>query len=245
MWITVKIKIILLLLFVGGGIFYGLKTWQGTALGCPEPLIQEIHKGHHHDFEGISPYHNHFSSESISSYPGPPSGIFGSSGSGFDGGYSGLSDSSASSFYSNTPGPSASSAFSGQAYLPASSDSSAFSGATYLPASNQSPTGADPTALIPDSSQLSYAYSRRKSSNGRAFSKSSDESRSFSEPEIVTPSSEVHHRQSRQISEESQSIFTDLFFRFLNVNSNQCRKRFVCELEFRNPFLGYTFRAIG
>jgi hypothetical protein len=38
--IVIKIKIILVLLFIGGSIFYGLKVWQGKALGCPEPVIQ-------------------------------------------------------------------------------------------------------------------------------------------------------------------------------------------------------------
>ena len=183
---TIKIKVLLLLLFLGGGIFYGLKTWQGTALGCPEPLIQEIVKNHHHGT--ILPYHGHSDHDDISSYPGVSS-----YGSGFD----------LSGVYSNTPGPGS---YSGPSYLPPSGGSSA-------PAYTG---GSDSYASAPPSaSDNSGPYSRRKSSTGR------------------------------QISEESTAIFGDLIFRFLGVNTDQCRRRFVCELQFRNPFLEYAVKYIG
>lgn len=217
-FVTVKIKIILLLLFIGGGIFYGLKIWQGTALGCPEPIIQDIIKNHHHD--DILPYHGHFSSSDVlssypgapdvSSYPGHGSSFFdpgsvagalgsfaGAMGSGFDGGYNGV--------YSNTPGPI------GQ------SQSAAYSGPTYLPPNgnfaNGPPTGA---AGASDASQVGAPFTNRR----QGF-------------------------RGRQINEETQTIFGDLIFRFLGVNTDQCRRRFVCELEFRNPFLRYAIKYIG
>lgn len=194
-FVTVKIKIVLLLLFIGGGIFYGLKIWQGTALGCPEPIIQEIVKNHHDIHDTILPYHGHISHDEISSYPGPSS-----YGNGFD----------LSGVYSNTP---SSSSYSGPSYLPPSSSGGAsptsYSGGSYLPPSDSY------AAAPPSASDGSGSYSKRKSSTGR------------------------------QISEESQTIFSDLIFRFLGVNTDECRRRFVCELEFRNPFLGYATRYIG
>lgn len=211
-FVTVKIKIILLLLFIGGGIFYGLKIWQGTALGCPEPIIQEIVKNHH-GIGGISdilPYHGHFSDD-ISSYPGssyPGSSYPGSDaypGSSYPGpdAYPGSSYPGSDAYpggndyngiYSNTPAAApASPVYSGPSYLP--------------PGPNDSPTG---------SGAPSQFSNRRKSSS-----------------------------TGRQISEESQTLFGDLVFRFLGVNTEQCRKRFVCELEFRNPFMGYAFKYIG
>lgn len=194
-FVTVKIKIILLLLFIGGGIFYGLKIWQGTALGCPEPIIQEIVKNHH-GIEGISdvlPYHGHFSSPDESSYPG--ASFPGSYSGGYSGsdGYSGGSN-FGGAVYSNTPGP----AGSGIA-------SAVYSGPSYLP-----PSPSD----FPSGQGVPFS-NRRKSSTGR------------------------------QISEESQTIFGDLVFRFLGVNTDQCRRRFVCELEFRNPFMGYLVKYAG
>jgi hypothetical protein len=191
-FVTVKIKILLLLLFMGGGIFYGLKIWQGTALGCPEPLIQEIVKNHHH--ETVLPYHGHTSHDDISSYPG-----YSSYGSGFD----------LSGVYSNSPGPAS---YSGPSYLPPSGGSS-------VTAPSDSYGSPPPSAV-----DASGAY-RRKSSTGRQMS---DESSS-----------------SRQISDESTAIFGDLIFRFLGVITDQCRRRFVCELQFRNPFLGYAVKYMG
>lgn len=191
MFITVKIKIILLFLFLGGGIFYGLKIWQGTALGCPEPIIQEIK---HHD--GILPYSG-YSGSDISSYPGPPPDAFGS------GSFGGV--------YSMTPGG-GSPSYSGPSYLPPTNPGNA-----YLPPggdSFSSPTDAtDPTS--PPSGNIQYTNRRRYSSTGR------------------------------QISDESVSIFGDLVFRFLGVSSDQCRRRFVCELEYRNPFMQYAVRYFG
>lgn len=172
---------------MGGGIFYGLKIWQGTALGCPEPLIQEIVKNHHH--ETVLPYHGH--EEVLSSYPG-----YSSYGSGFD----------LSNVYSNTP--------------------TSYSGPSYLPPSGGAAGHSDSYASAPPSaSDASGAY-RRKSSTGRQLD---DE-----------PSS-----TGRQISDESTAIFGDLIFRFLGVNTDQCRRRFVCELQFRNPFLEYAVKYMG
>ena len=227
---TVKIKVILLFLFIGGGIFYGLKIWQGKALGCPEPIIQDIVKHHHHD--DILPYHGHFTSSDvypgshdISSYPGSPdissypgSGFFdsGSLGGAFSGVLGALGGGGGSSFdgyngvYSNTPGPTQG--------LDSSQGSAAYSGPAYLPPNgnyqNSPPTGASGS---PDPSQIGspFTTNRRQAFKGR------------------------------QISEETQTIFGDLLFRFLGVNTDQCRRRFVCELEFRNPFLRYAVRYIG
>lgn len=204
MFVTVKIKIILLLLFIGGGIFYGLKIWQGTALGCPEPLIQEVIKNHHDG--GILPYSAYGGSE-ISSYPGPPPDIFGG------GDYSGI--------YSHTPaGPSPT--YAGPSYLPPSNPDSSFPSPNnaYLPAAggDGSSYSSPPSGASDPSGQPTAGYpypNRRHSSSGR------------------------------QISEESVSIFGDLVFRFLGVGTDQCRKRFVCELEYRNPFMRYAVKYFG
>lgn len=235
MFVTVKIKIILLLLFIGGGIFYGLKIWQGTALGCPEPIIQDIVKHHHHD--DILPYHGHFSSSDVSSYPGSDFSSYpGSSfpGSSFDSGpfsgissplgslgstFGGLGHSIAGGYegyngvYSNTPGPVVQDPSSGALQ----GGSSAYSGPQYLPPNDnfasQPPSGAaGPSSM----SQIGAPFTNRR----QGF-------------------------KGRQISEETQTIFSDLLFRFLGVNTDQCRRRFVCELEFRNPFMRYAVRYIG
>lgn len=204
-------------MFIGGGIFYGLKIWQGTALGCPEPIIQDVVKNH--EF-GISPYHGH---EGISSsYPGGPFESLGSVG-GYLGGLLGGGDStpyfnggSSSSFsgagpdyasvYSQTP---ASPSYSGPQYLPPSGSSGGVSQSLSYPATAGAGVSQDPTSQYPTNRR------RRVSSTGR------------------------------QISEESQTLFGDLMFRFLGVNTDECKRRFVCELEFRNPFMGYAFKYIG
>lgn len=232
---TVKIKIILLLLFLGGGIFYGLKIWQGKALGCPEPIIQDYVKNYHHEHDDILPYHGHldghpFSSSDVSSYPGSADIYPGGGGSSFFdsgslggafsglaslGGVSGLGSIGPGSgfdgyngVYSNTPGP---------IQGPSQGQSSAYSGPTYLPPhdnfANSPPSGA---AVAPDSTQIGQPFTNRR----QGF-------------------------RGRQISEETQTIVGDLLFRFLGVNTEQCRRRFVCELEFRNPFLRYAVRYIG
>lgn len=179
---TIKIKLVLLLLFVGGGVFYGMKVWQGTALGCPEPLIQEVVKHHDHD---ILPYHGHFG-ESFSPYV---------SGGDFSGAYS------------YTPGP--------QGYdNPIQYNPQPYIAPTYLPASDNfaAPVSAPDAAAAPS----------------RRYTRDADSLEG-----------------GRQITEETQSIFTDLFFRFLGVTTDVCRKRFVCELEFRNPALRGAIRYIG
>lgn len=219
-FVTVKIKIILLLLFLGGGIFYGLKIWQGTALGCPEPIIQDIVKNH--EFAGISPYHGH--EDFSSSYPGGPPESFGGGLGGylgglvgggpnsvfggdstpyFNGGSSSFSNAGpdTSGIYSQTPSP----VYSGPSYLPPTGGSVQQS-LSYPVSANAGPS--------PDASQYP-SRRRRVSSTGR------------------------------QISEETQTLFGDLMFRFLGVNTDQCKRRFVCELEFRNPFMGYAFKYIG
>lgn len=187
-FITVKIKIVLLLLFLGGGIFYGLKIWQGTALGCPEPIIQEVIKNHH-DHDGILPYHGLFSADGISSYPG--SGIISDS-YGPPPSLGGPYDNSFSGVYSNTPAAPAPT-YSGPSYLP--------------PTGGQAPSGGGADGS---------SYNRRRA-----------------------------RASGRQVSEESVSIFGDLVFRFLDVKTDQCRRRFVCELEFRNPFMGYAMKYLG
>lgn len=205
-FVTIKIKIILLLLFIGGGIFYGLKIWQGTALGCPEPIIQEIVKNHHDG--GILPYSAHLPIDGISSYPGPPPNL--DMFSNFD----------FSQVYSNTPAA-PSPTYSGPSYLPPNSPMQP--GNSYLPPDNSyappsDSYGSPPPSASDTSGQPSPGYpynNRRQSSTGR------------------------------QISDESVSIFGDLVFRFLGVNTDQCRKRFVCELEFRNPFMRYAVKYMG
>lgn len=49
----------------------------------------------------------------------------------------------------------------------------------------------------------------------------------------------------RAIDNESSQMATDLMFRFLGVNTAECRRRFVCELEFRNPIVEHAMRYIG
>jgi hypothetical protein len=216
-FITVKIKIILLVLFLGGGIFYALKVWNGTALGktivkyfnvpsvvtfpffigCPEPIIQEIK----HDIHDYLPYHAHhdFTSPDVysgypgisSSYPGISSSYSGASGySGYDSGA-----------YSNTPPPSTGPSNYGVPFSAASSSATASGGSDTSGASN---------AYLPP--------------NRRAG---------------------VKGRTKRAIDNESSQMATDLMFRFLGVNTSECRRRFVCELEFRNPMVEYAMKYIG
>jgi len=190
----VKIKIVLLLLFLGGGVFYGLKIWQGTALGCPEPIIQEVIKNHH-DHDGILPYHGLFSADGISSYPGssysdsygPPPSL----GEPYESSFSGV--------YANTP----------------SAPSPTYSGPNYLPPTGGQSQGGPPSGGGGDLSQYNYPNRRKARQSGR------------------------------QVSEESVTIFGDLVFRFLDVKTDTCRRRFVCELEFRNPFMGYAMKYLG
>jgi hypothetical protein len=46
-------------------------------------------------------------------------------------------------------------------------------------------------------------------------------------------------------SDSTPQMITDLLFRFLGVNTLECRKRFVCELEFRNPMVEHAMKYIG
>jgi hypothetical protein len=183
----VKIKIVLLFLFLGGGIFYGLKVWQGTALGCPEPLIQEVVK--HHDHDNILPYHGY-----IDSYPG----------------------NDISSVYSLTPGP----AIPTSGYPSISSQP--YSAPSYLPPDNQ--------YLPPDNSPSA------PSGSGDAIAAASGYQSLRYKRDTST---------GRQITEETQNMFSEMLFTFLGVNTEVCRKRFVCELEFRNPQLRNAIRFIG
>lgn len=179
----------LLFLFLGGGIFYGLKVWQGTALGCPEPLIQEVVK--HHDHDSILPYHGY-----VDSYPGTDiSGV-----------------------YSLTPRPSGppSSGYPSAPAQPYVAPSYLPPDNQYLPADNSNPADAVPAASSYPG-YLSYPSKRfkREVSSGR------------------------------QITDETQNMFSEMIFTFLGVNTDVCRKRFVCELEFRNPQLRNAIRFIG
>lgn len=139
----------------------------------------------------------------------------------FDGGYSG----GYSSGYSGYPG------FDGNAYsnTPPPSISSFGSagsfggsapgislGVPFSSASGVSPGSSDSSGPGPDPSPNAYLPPNRRSSvRGRA------------------------------IDAQSAEMATDLVFRFLGVNTNECRKRFVCELEFRNPIVEHAMRFMG
>jgi hypothetical protein len=177
-FITVKIKLILLFLFIGGGMFYGLKVWQGKALGCPEPIIQEIK--HHH--EDILPYHGLISSYGPSDY------------SSYD----------FNNVYSNTP----------SSYHSAVYDSPPPSAAANGDTSFSSGQSSSSSATLSGPSNAYLPPSRR-------------------------------YGTARGVNDQTSSMITDLMFRFLGVNTLECKKRFVCELEFRNPFVGYAMNYIG
>jgi hypothetical protein len=185
--ITVKIKIILLVLFIGGGIFYGLKVWQGSALGCPEPIISEIK---HHDIHDILPYHAQLSPDI--SYSAPPPDAYSGAYSGFSSGYD------TSNIYSNTPAT-----FSGG--QPPSGPSG-----ISLAGSDASSSGGPTNTYLPPN--------RRNAYTGRSARATTD-----------TPS----------------AMLSDLMFRFLGVRSESCKRRFICELDFRNPFMSYALNYIG
>lgn len=174
----------LLFLFLGGGIFYGLKVWQGTALGCPEPLIQEIVK--HHEHEGIS---------NILPYQGYAAEAFP---------YGGIAGGDIGGIYSYTPPGPPSGYANVQPYV----------APNYLP-----PTDSYGSPIQASQDAGSQPPSRRYSRNAQ--------------------------EGGRQISDETVSIFTDLIFRFLGVQTDVCRRRFVCELEFRNPHFRNAIRYIG
>lgn len=204
-FITIKIKIILLLLFVAGSIFYGFKIWQGTALGCPEPIIQESHSDH------ILPYSSYAGDHSsiISSYPGgPPTGSGSLSGlSGYSGpSYSSYPDLGHYSGYSNTP----SSYSSASAAVPSDS--------TY---SNPPPSASDSSGQ----NSAGYPYSNRRTSKQKRSAEAEETNAIDSNDAAVN--------------------FTELIFQFLGVDTIDCKKRFVCELEFRNPFMGFAINYIS
>lgn len=171
-----------------------------AALGCPEPIIQEVFQKHH-DFggSGILPYHGLSSSDSYPGFSGPPPDAFGGS---FGGVFGPGAGSDFSGVYSNSPAP-VNPVYSGPSYLPPGDSS-------YSSAAPSGPPSSDPSSGYPG-----YTNRRRVASTGR------------------------------QISEESTAIFGDLIFRFLGVNTDQCRRRFVCELEFRNPFMKFAAKYIG
>lgn len=180
------------MLFIGGGIFYGLKVWQGSALGCPEPIISEIK---HHDIHSILPYNGQFSDIS---YSAPPPDAY----SGISGYSSGGYSNDFGSVYSNTP--SSSSSFSGG---PPSGPSS---GSVI-----SSSVGGDPSSISGPSNTY-LPPNRRNAYTGRAIN-----------------------------SESPAAMFSDLMFRFLGVKSDSCKRRFICELDFRNPFMSYALNYIG
>lgn len=189
--ITVKIKIILLVLFIGGGIFYGLKVWQGSALGCPEPIISEIK---HHDIHDILPYHGQLSDISYSAPPPDAySGISGYSSGGYPNDFGNV--------YSNTP------------------STSSFSGG---------PPSGPPSGSVISSSAGSDASSISGLSNS------------------YLPPNRRNAYTGRAINDNTPiAMFSDLMFRFLGVKSDSCKRRFICELDFRNPFMSYALNYIG
>ena len=186
--------------------------WQGTALGCPEPIIQESHSDHFLPYSGYAGDHDDHSSI-VSSYPGGPptgSGLSGLSGySGYSGQsgptYSNYPDSSSYSGYSNTP----SSYASASAAVPSESTYSA------PPPSAQDSSGQN---------SAGYPYGNRRTSKQK---------RSAPEDTATTDSNDAANN------------FTELIFQFLGVDTLDCRKRFVCELEFRNPFMGFAINYIS
>ncbi|CRK90975.1 CLUMA_CG004664, isoform A [Clunio marinus] len=148
----------------------------------------------------------------------------------FGGDYSGI--------YSHTPGPPVGSShgFSGSSmYLPPSASGS--DPEVGPPQSSQSYSTSDPE-VGPSQGVQSYSGSPYLPPSGMA-EQSPQAAAGFSYP------NRRRRVRGRQLSEESVTLFGDLFFRFLGVNTDQCKKRFVCELEFRNPFLGYAMRYVG
>lgn len=61
----------------------------------------------------------------------------------------------------------------------------------------------------------------------------------------LPPSNRRAGVKGRAIDAQSSDMVTDLVFRFLGVNTLECRKRFVCELEFRNPLVEQAMRYMG
>lgn len=179
---------------MGGGIFYGLRIWQGKALGCPEPIVQEVHS------DSILPYHSHFSPDI--SYGGPPS-----AGGPYSGGYD-------TGVYSNTPSPS----------YPGGG------GTSYSNAGGASYATGGANSGVYDSPPPSA------SGGGGAVAGPAN---------AYLPPSNRRYGTQRGISDQSSTIVTDLLFRFLGVKTLECKKRFVCELEFRNPFMGYAMKYLG
>lgn len=85
----------------------------------------------------------------------------------------------------------------------------------------------------------SYASSYPTVSVGASASDQTD----VSENGYLPPNRRMRGRAME--SDSSSQMITDLLFRFLGVNTLECRKRFVCELEFRNPMVEHAMRYIG
>lgn len=52
-------------------------------------------------------------------------------------------------------------------------------------------------------------------------------------------------RSARAVTDSPSAMLSDLMFRFLGVRSESCKRRFICELDFRNPFMAYALNYIG
>ncbi|XP_055844249.1 uncharacterized protein LOC129910761 [Episyrphus balteatus] len=65
-------------------------------------------------------------------------------------------------------------------------------------------------------------------------------------PTAPTSDGTVHARHKRQLDTEQQ--VSDIVFAFLGITNDGCRRRFICEMEFRskaNPFTRIAFGIVG
>lgn len=133
-------------------------------------------------------------------------------------GYSGYADAGA---YSNTPPP-----------QPAPNS---YSGTSYAQAQGSYPGG--------DASSAGSSFGQPFSSASASGSGVSDGSDQISN-QYLPPNRRVYS-QGRAIDAQSSQMVTDLVFKFLGVNTMECKQRFVCELEFRNPMVEHAMRYMG
>jgi hypothetical protein len=127
----------------------------------------------------------------------------------------------------------------GEGFLGGSYDSGAYSntpppspmGPSYMPSAPSSMYG-------PPSSYSSYPTGSSSSAVASASGAIDTNDNAYLPPN--------RRMRGRAMENDSTSqMITDLLFRFLGVNTLECRKRFVCELEFRNPMVEHAMKYIG
>lgn len=104
--------------------------------------------------------------------------------------------------------------------------------------------GGDPSATAPDSAAPTSAYKRygrkKRAAGTKKFERKNPRQETLSLQSLIPADFPSFSQMGID--------FTELVFAFLSVESQECRKRFTCEVDFmarRDPFVQIGFRVMG